>query len=114
VHRPLQQEGQDGRADALPLAAASAAVAFEARTAAPASSRAVWAEREAGREPEAAHASAATFVYVMEGTHDYLQSFFDSLTIYRQHIVCKASARLGRAFLAAPGRLGVARRYLAI
>jgi hypothetical protein len=46
---------------------------------APASSRAAWAEGEAGREAEAPHPCVETAVHVtMSVSHDYLQSVVDS------------------------------------
>jgi hypothetical protein len=85
VHRPLQEQRQNGGSNIGAAAASTAAVTpLEAGAAGlPPTEASAWAattEGEAGREAEAAHAA---LVRVTEVRHDYLQSVADGSTIYR-------------------------------
>jgi hypothetical protein len=87
VHRPLDQEREDRRADVE-----ASAPPASSRTALTGTEVAAWAEvgparteREPAGEPEpaAAHAATVTVVFFSVEPHDYLRSVVDSFTIYR-------------------------------
>jgi hypothetical protein len=85
VHRPLEEQREDGRSNVGPAASAAAARATPGTTRA--AERAAGAEvgaaaeREALAEAESATAHAVTVVHVMtlvDVPHDYLRSVVDT------------------------------------